>query len=211
MTRLTKIDGLLFQDHYYLEPTDNCYFFGEYTAGENHAYSATNQLIFNFKKSISTRNTAQWTYKERAIVQAAQMFRAAVRAEDLANVTFVPVPPSKVRTDPLYDDRIVRSLMAAFGPRADIRELVTQRQSMQAVHLVTGRRPSPAELTENYTIDENLAQRTPQLICIVDDVVTTGTHYKAMSQILTQRFPQSQIVGLFLARRVPKSVDFDEL
>jgi predicted amidophosphoribosyltransferase len=45
----------------------------------------------------------------------------------------------------------------------------------------------------------------PSSVAIVDDVLTTGAHFKAMKRILMERFPEARIVGLFLARRVPNT------
>lgn len=205
--RILKIDALTLPDHSYLDAQDTCYYAGEYTAGEGHAYSDTNQLIHNFKKTVDKRGTPQWQYKERAIQQAANIFRAAIKEE--ARITFVPVPPSKAKTDPLYDDRMVRTMqVACAGRHSDIRELVVQQQSAQAAHLAA-QRPTPNELLANYRLDENLAEPEPLVIFIVDDVLTTGCHFKAVQRLLTQRFPQARIAGLFLARRAPKSVDLD--
>jgi len=50
--RVLKIDALTLPDHSYLDGSDICYYAGDYTAGENHAFSQTNQLIFNFKKAL---------------------------------------------------------------------------------------------------------------------------------------------------------------
>ncbi|CUJ75422.1 Uncharacterised protein [Achromobacter xylosoxidans] len=205
--RVLKIDALTLGDHFYLDDQDVCYYAGEYTAGEGHAYSETNQLIHNFKKTMDKRGTPQWVYKERAIVQAANMLRAAIKPE--ARLTFVPVPPSKAKTDPLYDDRMVRLLQAVCaGRHTDIRELVVQVQSAHAAHLAQ-QRPTPDELVANYRLDENLAEPEPTNIFVVDDVLTTGCHFKAVKRLLAQRFPQARITGLFLARRAPKSVDMD--
>jgi predicted amidophosphoribosyltransferase len=205
--RVLKVDALTLPDHFYLDDQDICFYAGEYTAGAGHAYSETNQLILNFKKTVDKRGTAQWQYKERAIQQAADILRAAIKAD--AQITFVPIPPSKSKIDPLYDDRMLRLLQATCaGRHTDIRELVVQVQSAEAAHLAD-RRPTPDELIANYHLDERLAQPAPARIFIVDDVLTTGCHYKAVQQILTQRFPQARVAGLFLARRVPKSVDLD--
>jgi hypothetical protein len=86
--RLTKIDDLSRPDHTYLTAADDCYFIGEYTARQGYAFSSTNNLIVNFKKSVQTRNTSQWPHKERAIGQAAAAFRAALNDEWL-NVTLL--------------------------------------------------------------------------------------------------------------------------
>lgn len=205
--RILKIDALTLPDHHHLDAKDICYYTGEYTAGEGHVYSETNQLIHNFKKTMDKRLTVQWQYKERAILQAANIFRAAIKEE--ARITFVPVPPSKAKTDPLYDDRMLQLLEnTCRGRHKDIRELVVQLQSVEAAHLAD-RRPTPDELVANYRLDESLAEPLPQVIFIVDDVLTTGCHFKAVQRLLTQRFPMARIAGLFLARRAPKSADLD--
>lgn len=66
--RVLKIDALTLPDHHYLDAQDICYYAGEYTAGEGHAYSETNQLILNFKKSVDKRGTAQWQSQRIAIL-----------------------------------------------------------------------------------------------------------------------------------------------
>lgn len=201
--RVVEVDALALPDHHYLDGQDKCYYAGEYTAGENHAYSDTNQLIHNLKKSMDRRGRPEWQYKERAIVQAAQIFRAALNPS--IQLTLVPVPPSKARTDPAYDDRMVRVLQLAGANRPhDVRELVVQSQSTPAAHLAD-RRPTPEELVALYRLDEALTDPVPDRIFIVDDVLTTGCHYKAVKRLLERRFPHAEIYGLFVARRVPKS------
>ena len=205
--RVLKIDALTLPDHHYLDAQDICYYAGEYTAGEGHAHSETNQLIHNFKKSVDKRGTPQWQYKERAILQAAAIFRAAIKAD--AAITFVPIPPSKAKSDPLYDDRMLQLLQAVCkGRHTDIRELVVQRQSLVAAHL-SDTRQTLDELVANYRLDESVAVPAPGIIFVVDDVLTTGCHFKAMKHVLERRFPEARIVGLFIARRAPKSVDLD--
>lgn len=205
--RVIRIDALTLPDHHYLDAQDICYYAGEYTAGEGHAYSDTNQLIHNFKKTVDKRETAQWQHKERAILKSANIFRAAIKAD--AQITFVPIPPSKAKTDPMYDDRMLRLLQAVCKDRhTDIRELVVQVQSVAAAHL-SETRPTPDVLVANYRLDESLTDPTPTTIFVVDDVLTTGCHFKAVKRMLERRFPDATIVGLFIARRAPKSVDLD--
>lgn len=129
-------------------------------------------------------------------------FGQAINAQWLTSATLVPVPPSKARADPEYDDRmlqICRSIPTQ-GFTADIREVVIQTKSLPAAH--EGDRPSIAELLAVYQIDDVQTQRPIQRIGIVDDVLTAGTHYCAMKSILRNRFPSIPIVGFFIARRV---------
>lgn len=208
--RLTKIDDLTRPDHFYLTPEDACYFLGEYTARKGYAFSATNQLVLNFKKSLDKRGTPQWKYKDRAIREAAAAMRGSLTGDLLDRITLVPIPPSKAKTDPLYDDRLVQMLHALRPqPRLDIRELIVQRASMAAAH-DQANRPRPEEIQANYAIDENLLQPKPENIALVDDVLTTGAHFRAACSVVQQAFPDVSIVGLFIARRVPEAVDFEE-
>ena len=104
------------------------------TARKGYAFSATNQLILNFKKSTDKRATAQWRYKEKAIAEAAAAFRIALNKEWVNSATQVPIPPSKTKNDALFDDRLVRVLRGIRGnPPLDVRELVFQRTSTAAV------------------------------------------------------------------------------
>lgn len=207
-SRLTKIDELTRGDHTFLEAGDECLFFGDYSARRGFSHSATNQLILNFKKPVRFRGTASWRYKEQAINAAANAFTQNLGAA-LSQLTLVPVPPSKLKTDPEYDDRIMdmlRAIRAPAGVTPDIRELVRQTHPMAAAH-ESANRPPPGEWENVYAIDEALAQRVPTWIGIIDDLIVTGCRFRAMSNVLRQRFPEARITGLFIARRVPEAVD----
>lgn len=207
--RLTRIDDLTRSDHYYLAGDDQCVFLGEYTARKGFSFSATNQLIINFKKSVATRGQPQWRYKEKAIAEAATALRVSLTEKALAEVTFVPIPPSKAKTDPLYDDRLVRTLRAVrSNPPIDVRELIFQRASTTAVH-ESDDRPTPDAIASNYVVDTTLTTPAPKLIGLFDDVLTTGAHFKACQIVLRQTWPQIPIIGIFIARRAPEAVDFD--
>jgi hypothetical protein len=208
--RLTKIDDLTRPDHFYLTAADSCYFLGEYTARKGFAFSAANNLILNFKKSMDRRGTSQWNWKERAIREAAGAFRAALNDEFLDIATLVPVPPSKAKSDPLYDDRMVRMLRAIRPhPPVDIRELIIQVQSSEAAHDQTVR-PRPEEIAARYILAHDDKAPAPHTIAICDDVLTTGAHYRAAHTVLQRAFPNTRMFGLFIARRVPEAVDFSD-
>ena len=208
--RLTKIDDLIRPDHWYLTDPDICYFIGEYTARRGYAYSDTNSLILNFKKTMDRRGRQEWRHKERAIQTAATAFRRALNPEALDHLTFVPIPPSKARGDPLYDDRLTRMLGAIRSePPLDIREIIVQRESTEAVH-ARDVRPAPEQIEALYRIDERLTEPVLNAIAIVDDILTTGAHFRAAASILSARFPGAAIVGLFIARRVPDTADLED-
>lgn len=198
--RLTQIDELIRGQHYHLDAGDLCYFFGEYTARQRAAYSETNQLIMNLKKGNERRGLQDYHYKGVAINRVAQMITHTIG--NISDYTFVPVPPSKCRTDAAYDDRMTAILRTAqaMNSSLDFRELVLQNQSTIASHASTANRPTPDEIMGNYSLDSSLLAGIRGNIIIFDDVLTAGSHFKAMKQFLRRHLPGASILGLFVAR-----------
>jgi hypothetical protein len=209
--RLTKIDELTRGDHAFLKDGDECLFFGDYSARKGFSHSATNQLILNFKMPVQHRSTPRWIHKTKAIQSAAAAFSQNLNSA-LSQLILVPVPPSKLKTDPEYDNRIMDMLSAMKEPTGkviDARELIRQTQPMVAAHN-SQNRPPPSDWEKVYEVDESLAQPEPAWIGIVDDLLVTGCRFRAMSNVLGKRFPTARITGLFLARRVPDAIDFSQ-
>lgn len=210
-SRFTRIDDLTRGDHNHLLPEDECLFFGDYTARKGWAHSATNQLILNFKIPVNRQGTNRWPHKQHAIRTVADLFSARIGAR-FAELTLVPVPPSKLKSDPEYDDRMMdmlRALKPPAGLSADVRELVTQTAQIGAAH-ESSNRPPPEVWESVYEIDEALTGQSPKWIGIVDDLLVTGCRFRAMSNILSRRFPKARVTGLFIARRVPEAIDFSD-
>jgi hypothetical protein len=208
--RLSRIDDLSRPDHSFIEADDECFYLGEYSARKGYQFSATNQLIFNLKKPMDRRGQPGWPYKRSAIEQAGRQMREALEALNpnwLSIATLVPMPPSKVKSDPMYDDRLIQMLQVlGTGLQLDVREIISQRESTEAAHS-TEVRPRVDELCDNYVIDETLVDPPPRVIGVIDDVLTTGSHFKAAQRLLRRRFPNVRIYGIFVARRVPDSAD----
>lgn len=207
---LIKVDPPRLESRPYLQPSDDCYFFGEYTARKGPRYSPTNQWIFNFKKPLNHRGQR---YKKGAIEIAAQMFRQAIESEALDRTTFVPIPSSKCKDDPSYDDRLLQMLKLIQSVQPlDIRELLVQSRSVEADH-ESDNRKSLDELRKLWKVDDSSLTDAPnaplgKCLAIVDDLLITGAHFRAAESLLS-RF-NVKIVGFFLAlgvkaRSSPKS------
>lgn len=204
MLRLSKVDDLIRSDHYYLSSTDKCLFLREYIPRVGFSGGETNSLISNFKKGMERRGSSEWIHKGRAIRRIADELYAALNKQWLELATLVPIPCSKTRQNPLHDDRmtqVLKQILADIGENGDVRELVIQRSDMEASH-TTEIRPSPHEIRLNYSIDETLTVPSPAIIGLFDDVLTTGAHFRAASDLLADRFPDVPIVGIFVARRI---------
>lgn len=201
--RLSIIDDSSRGDHYHLTADDNCYYLYEYTSHRDYSFSATNQLISNLKKKPSQAGQQHYRYKDQAIEICGCALASAINPQWLTRATLVPVPGSKVLGHPDHDDRIERICRLMRQPPPDVRALVRQTTSTNASHEVAqGDRITVEELLNLYVIDEGIAHPAPQAIGIVDDVLTAGTHFRAMHTVLTNRFPGVPIIGLFVARRV---------
>lgn len=197
--KLTLIDESTRQDHCYITPDDHCAYYGEYTARRGYSHSTTNQLVWDLKVAINKTN--QLCYKRNSVAQIAKVLQQTI--SNPQDLVFVPVPPSKAKTDPLYDDRMteILRLYQAAVPQVDYRELVVQNTTTRASH-ESGDRLSSDELAALYSIDESLSSNLRTSIIIFDDMLTTGSHFKAMQSVLSQRYPQQRFGGLFIARRV---------
>jgi len=199
--RLLQIDASNIGDHARLTTNDACYHIYEYTSGRNYRFSKTNQLISNLKKK-PTASDGERHWKGQAIRQCGADLKAVLDPKWLADATIVPVPGSKARGHADFDDRI-EQIGRLIRPGQDVRNLVVQSQSTVAAHeAAAGQRVTVEDLLAIYEIDEALADPEPTKIVILDDVLTAGTHFRAMQVILSQRFPNAQIIGLFVARRI---------
>lgn len=146
---LTKIDTLTLPDQTHLTREDECYFLGEYTAGAGYTYSETNRLIINLKKPMDRRDRPEWKYKGLAIQTVAKVLKQAFPDKLLHSATFVPIPSSQVKSDPMHDDRMTRILQAIS--QVDYRELIIQTKSTDPVH-ESGNRLNPAEILNLYSL-----------------------------------------------------------
>ena len=201
--RLTAIDDLTRGDHWYLRRTDVCHFIGAYTAGKGAAYSAANGLILDLKTPVSRMRRRNPPHKEKAIATAAAALRRALDASPLERAVFVPVPPSKSRDD----DRLVRMLRAVRPePPLDVRELLVQTRSVEPTHRRSARLRA-SDIEAMYGIDKALEAPAAGLVVVVDDLLTSGAHFRAAQRVLSRRFPDIDVAGLFLARRVPEPAE----
>lgn len=212
--RLSEIDDSTRGDHTRLQPDDKCLFLFEYTSGRDYSFSSTNNLINNLKKK-PTASAAQLHYKSGAIGQCATALGRTLNPKWLDVATIIPVPGSKAADHPDFDSRMER-VARQIRPNLDVRNLVVQSETTVAAHEAigaNGARVTVEELVGLYQIDETLAEPVPRTIGVLDDVLTAGTHFRAIKSVLANRFPEIPIIGLFIARRVfpPEHLGFDDV
>jgi len=213
MVRLQQIDDSNRSAHYYLTPADECFFVHEFTARKGYNFSPGNQFIFNFKKSPAKRLEPQYQHKLSAIRWAADFFRRLFDTQPTvyANATLVPIPPSKARNHPDYDDRMWQVVIGiAQGRGADARELIIQTGGYEAAHEAGANRIKPLALQALYRLHADPPKPT---IILFDDVLSAGCHFRAAKSAILAAYPDRRVVGFFLARRVlpDPADDFQDL
>lgn len=199
---LTRVDELIRRDCRYLSEHSECYFLREYTSGQGYEFGETNQLIYNLKKSPDRHDRPEWIYKLRAIEKFSTELAEALNPSWLRSAILVPMPPSRSRSDPLHDDRMLQvlGLLNQHG-RYRVIELIEQTRTTEPAHAAQ-RRPGPDEILSAYRIRS--AESVPQQprFAVFDDVLTTGAHFAAAEMLLRERFPDCDVVGIFWARAI---------
>lgn len=209
MSKILKIDELTINDHCFLTlGEDQCWYLFNYTAHEGFTYSVPNSLISNLKKPVDQKNLPHYAHKLKAIRTVAGYFSKI----NFSKFTIVPIPPSKNKADPLYDDRMLQIIQQAFQQdnNVDVRELVLQKNSKIASH-ISKIRPTIKELQDNLLIDSKLSVNLKDNILLVDDVLTTGAHFIAIKRLLKKEFPEITVKGLFICRRALEDSNKDFL
>lgn len=206
--RFTQIDDHNRGDHSYLDPGDDCWHIGEYHAGEGYAFGETNDLISNFKKKMDKKGRNEWQYKGIATRQIADDISKLFpnKKGSMNGVLIVPIPPSKHVDDKLYDPRLSQclELAAAANPEIHWSECLKQVKSTPAFHENDGPRLRPDELAALYEIDTSFIPASTRTIILFDDVITTGSHFKAGKIKFSQALPSLNVLGMFVARRIVK-------
>jgi len=168
--------------------------------------SAAASTSYEFQATWDTRTgrlkKLERFVKARAITQIATELLSALNMDVVKGMTLVPMPPSKNKADPLYDDRMLQVLQhLGGGTKLDVRELLMHKASTDDAH-TSGSRPRPADLEANLKLDKKLLAPAPKHIAIFDDVLTTGSHFVAARAMLKAQFPAADVTGIFVSRTI---------
>jgi len=201
--RFTKIDRLTRGEHRFLNEEDDCYFIGEFTARKGYKHSETNDQIISLKMKPGIRfsNPHRYKYKIIAIENWAQKLFSAMSLFESSKWIWIPIPGSCPLGHPEYDDRLERILHRAYGDDIDIKSIITQTNHRPAAH-DSADRPTPDQLIQNWTLNRTPLTGNNYNFIVFDDVLTRGASFKAAEKMLRDAYPNSSILGVFLARTV---------
>jgi len=195
----TQIDPLLHGLHL-LSENDIIYYHLEYKKG-GYNQSPANQWVLNYKKGIEHRNEKQWYYKEEAIKNFARLI---VQFPIGGNQILLAGPPSKCQDSPLFDSRNEDTLkIVKYNTGATISFNLKAIHDIDPTHLRVGYR-SPERLRGLYVFDS--FKYVPDIVYIVDDVITSGSHFVVWRDLIHQAHPDVEVRGLYLARSINSEI-----
>lgn len=180
----------------YLSDSDKCIYQYEYYSGESYEYE-NNQIVFNFKKPPDANGQI---YKTEAVRHFAQLL---IDTNFPSNSAITAAPTSKPSNSPMYDSRLedVLKIFSTSVNSVPVLKCFDAVQETVPAHLAeSGRSPKLAAQNIrllNFNLPENIRQ-----LFILDDVITTGSMFIAMKNLLLKNFPNLQIYGIFLAKAI---------
>lgn len=165
----------------------------EYYSGKGFEYE-NNQVVFNFKKPPNSKGQC---YKDKAIRHFADLLTNTRWPPDSAITAAATSKPSSSKD---YDDRLDR-VLRLFSQSASIPVLkcFDALHSTVPAHQSTCFRTPDIAALNIQLLKFSLPENTKTLF-ILDDVITTGSSFIAMKNMVKEKFPTLNVCGIFLAK-----------
>ncbi|ACX74425.1 hypothetical protein Fisuc_0815 [Fibrobacter succinogenes subsp. succinogenes S85] len=172
-----------------LEDTDEIWRYEIYCPEERDDYFSD---LHNLKKSTDKKEKYEWRYKTEAIAKCSGFLKEfRFQAE---NPFIIPMPPSKKKGTPEYDNRLVQIIKKVTN--VTCLDIFDVKESVESTH-------KPEQTKDLIAIQNNLVMSTTEkieildLVYVLDDVLTTGTHFKAIKNKILEINPDIRVIGLF--------------
>ncbi len=204
--RFIVLDEKDIHQHYFIQKEDNIIYLGLYYSREGYQGEGNN-LIYNLKKSVDKSGSSEWQYKQGAIHSVAQKITEVMDSVSTGGGKWywIPIPPSKLEDNPMFDDRINQILELAQSNCNNQNHIVANviKQNVdREASSTSGNTRNVNELKGNYMMS-NIPHYNPLIdeIMIFDDVLTTGCHFKAAQRLILDNHPNARVNGVFIVRR----------
>lgn len=205
-----RVQTLTPTECYHLSRDSKCYAIHQYIIGEGFA-GTVNQYVVNFKRSMSLRrqNETYAYYFHKAInAVSTDLSRILGRPELSPHIQRIVVLPSSKRRDhPDFNDKGDR-----IAER--LRNLINVPVSSDLIDICEshdrvshgGDRSIEFHRSNYYVVPERqgLIEQAEALV-VVDDLITSGSHFQAAKALLLEVNPNLSVIGLFWARAVDRN------
>ncbi|MEM9091319.1 MAG: hypothetical protein AAGC93_21595 [Cyanobacteria bacterium P01_F01_bin.53] len=183
-----------------------------YTVGQGFSFSDTNNFISNLK--IKPSETHRNHHKKKAIDTFVSELTAYLQSQIAGRaMALIPIPPSKSATHPEYDDRIEQVAKGIEKAIESVRcwpvlKCVKDRESL---HAGTSRSTDTVYATLDIDGTALANSKEDEILCLLDDVLTSGASFSACRQKLLEQFPGRTVMGIFWAKaQYPEQFEDDE-
>lgn len=187
--------------------TDVIFYFHDFIANAGYQASESNSDIFSLKNRVDCSQGAMW-YKTRAIRTFAQDIKLFVQSfPKHLKAALTWIPASKSKDDPLYDDRLkqVADIVVEGMPNILSIETLSTKRTHTPCHK-DGHLRDPDYLRSTF-VWEDCNLNFFDYIMIIDDILTSGAHFRAMSDMITNKYPSAKICGIFWAATVDQPIE----
>ena len=187
----------------HLKKSDICFHARDFISGEGYNYCETNDLISNFKKSGERKkNVDEWKHRNDAILRFKEEILHLFKEVNQKTVTAMAMPSSKKEDHPGYNNRF-EDLFKTLKLNIDIIEECPVKIKNNIKASSQGGTREPKDIKNNY-IWMDFKEKIPKVLWVFDDVITMGTHFRAISDFLRSNQYQGLIVGVIWARAKEK-------
>ncbi len=189
------------QDLSHIKDNDVWLYAREYKADTGYKGGPVNSLVLNFKKSPSSKkNKLEWSYRKKAVRQFKEDVEPLLKTNPKGGI-LTAVPSSKTKDHPEYNSRfedLFKEILKSL-PGWQVEWPVEIKENQEPAHR-SGER-SPEFFKKNY-IWKGFKYKEPKILCIFDDVITTGSHLRAMSDFLRENKYTGKIIGICWAKTI---------
>ena len=181
----------------HISRNDIIYYHFEYYTSKDFVDHPNNSIVLNFKKDIKHRNSNHWHYKKEAINYFASLLVNTPFGNDRL---LLAAPTSKRRDSEDFDSR-----------NDEVLKIVNEVSEIPvSFNLETVKDIIPAHFQDGFRKPENYShlysftpfEKIPEIVYIVDDVITSGSHFVVWRNLIKQFHPTVEVRGFFLARAV---------
>ena len=184
---------------------DDCLYLLEYKSAD-FTLNAGNDQISNFKKCPCASNNGELYYKGEAIKDFSTQLNELLTCIIKKEAFLLPIPTSKKRNDDCFDDRLEQVM----------NNVVDNNKKIQSMHNLIANYPcikfsgNPEQrrgdrdlLEFKREIEINRIDGIDNItLVLLEDMITTGLHFRAYSDKIKESYPNISIKGIFWARRV---------
>ena len=189
-----------------LDISDKCYYYMTYDSSSDVRENQQKQIISNIKisKEKLIETPKRQYFKDQGIKMASEwLINTIDKYPVLKEYMWIPAQSSKEKNDEFYDDRLLRILVLVKNKISDFNfyDALSAKETVEKSR-ESNNRDIQYKLN-NIKIDMDFINHlSAKKIAFFDDVITTGSTFKAAQLKIKKIDNDIEVIGIFLAKAV---------